>query len=97
MRVNPAVLNGGPLSKVNTRGSGASARAEGALGRAVRSRRLDGCWGCPVCPADMQDCRFEVHLIPAQRHQLRGPQAAPIGVQDRRGAAVPSAVIAGRL
>ena len=46
-------------------------------------------------PADVQRGRPEVHLIPAQVHQLGGPQAVPVGHKDHRGVPVAPAVSLG--
>jgi hypothetical protein len=38
-----------------------------------------GAWGALFDPADVQGGCGELHLIPAQVHQLRDPQAMPVG------------------
>ena len=54
--------------------------------------------GCALLdPADVQGGRFELHLIPAQVHQLGGAQAVPVGHKDHRGVPVAPAVALGRV
>ena len=48
-------------------------------------------------PAHVQRGRGELDLVPAQVHQLGGPQAVPVGHQDHRGVAVAPAVLPGRV
>ena len=48
-------------------------------------------------PADMQASGGEVDVVPAQRHQLRGPEAVAVSDQDRRGVPMPRAVLLGGL
>ena len=43
-------------------------------------------------PADMQSCRGELHLIPAQVHQFGDAQAMPVGHKDHGGVPVSPAV-----
>src|SRR5262249_12384778 len=47
--------------------------------------------------ADVQDGVFEVDLLPAQVHQLGGPQTMPEGQQDHGGVAMAPAVVSGGL
>ena len=54
-----------------------------------------GAWGALLDPADVQGGRSELHLIPAQVHQLGGPQAVPVGHQDHGGVPVAPAVALG--
>jgi hypothetical protein len=46
-------------------------------------------------PADMQAPSGEVDVVPAQRHQLRGPKAVAVSDQDRRGVPMPRPVLLG--
>src|SRR5262249_24068889 len=48
-------------------------------------------------PADVQHGVFEVDLLPAQVHQLGGPQTMPEGQQDHGGVAMAPAVVPGSL
>jgi hypothetical protein len=48
--------------------------------------------GAALGPADVQGCRSGVHLIPAQVHQFRRPQAVPVSYKDNGGVAVAVAV-----
>jgi len=55
-----------------------------------------GAW-CPLLdPADMQSCRGELHLIPAQVHQFGDAQAMPVGHKDHGGVPVSPAVALSR-
>ncbi len=54
-----------------------------------------GAWRALLDPADVQRGRAELHLIPAQVHQLGGPQAVPVGHQDHGGVPVAPAVSLG--
>src|SRR5262249_55156640 len=44
-------------------------------------------------PAHMQAPGGEVDVVPTERHQLRGPQTMAVSDQDRRGVAMPRAVL----
>jgi hypothetical protein len=44
-------------------------------------------------PAYMQAPGGEVDVVPAQCHQLRGPEAVAVSDQDRRGVPMPRAVL----
>jgi pyridoxine/pyridoxamine 5'-phosphate oxidase len=48
-------------------------------------------------PADMQAPSGEVDVVPAQCHQLRGPEAVAVSDQDSRGVPMPRAVLLGGL
>jgi hypothetical protein len=48
-------------------------------------------------PADMQAPGGEVDVVPAQCHQLRGPEAVAVSDQDSRGVPMPRAVLLGGL
>src|SRR5215813_7027121 len=47
----------------------------------------------PLGPAYMQAPGGEVDVVPAQCHQLRGPETVPVSDQDRRGVPMPRAVL----
>ena len=71
--------------------------------RSLRSARLSradiGCTlGIPALgPAYMQAPGGEVDVVPAQCHQLRGPETMAVSDQDRRGVPMPRAVLLGGL
>ena len=66
--------------------------------RAAFPRRYRMHAGIPaLCSADMQAPGGEVDVVPAQCHQLRGPEAVAVSDQDRRGVAMPRAVLLGGL
>ena len=46
---------------------------------------------------DVQDCVFQVHLLPTQVNQFGGPQTVPKGQQDHGCVAMAPAVVLGRL
>ena len=48
-------------------------------------------------PAYMQAPGGEVDVVPAQCHQLRGPEAVAVSDQDRRGVPMPRSVLLGGL
>src|SRR6516162_33921 len=48
-------------------------------------------------PAYMQAPSGEVDVVPAQRHQLRGPQPVAVSDQDSRGVPMPRAILLGGL
>jgi hypothetical protein len=48
-------------------------------------------------PANMQAPGGEVDVVPAQCHQLRGPEAVAVSDQDRRGVPMPRPVPLGSL
>ena len=50
-----------------------------------------------LSPAYMQASGGEVDVVPAQCHQLRGPEAVAVSDQDRRGVPMPRAVLLGGL
>ena len=54
-----------------------------------------GAWGALLDPADVQGGRAEVHLIPAQVHQLGDAEAMPVAHQDHGGVPVAPAVAVG--
>ena len=66
--------------------------------RAAFPRRYRMHAGVPALgPADMQAPGGEVDVVPAQCHQLRGPEAVAVSDQDRRGVPMPRAVLLGSL
>src|SRR5436190_16180205 len=74
----------------------------GASRRSLRSARLSradiGCTlASPLLALYMQAPGGEVDVVPAQRHQLRGPEAMAVRDQDRRGVLMPRAVLLGGL
>ena len=54
-----------------------------------------GAGGALLHPADVKRPRGKLDLVPPQVHQLRGPQAVPVGHQRHRGVPVPPAVSPG--
>src|SRR5262249_4846266 len=50
-----------------------------------------------LSPAYMQAPSGEVDIVPAQRHQLRGPEPMAVSDQDSRGVPMPRAVLLGGL
>ncbi len=46
---------------------------------------------------DVQGGRPELHLLPPQIHQLRDPQAVPVGHKDHRSVPMPPTVLSGRV
>jgi hypothetical protein len=88
----PAVLRAIPCNSARL--------ALGASRRSFRNKRLSfaDIGSCPALgPADMQAPSGEVDVVPAQRHQLRGPEAVALSDQDSRGVAIPRAVLLGGL
>jgi hypothetical protein len=66
--------------------------------RAAFPRRYRMHAGIPALgPAYMQAPGDKVDVVPAQCHQLRGPKAVALSDQDRRGVAMPRAVLVGGL
>ena len=66
--------------------------------RAAFPRRYRMHAGIPALgPARMQAPGGEVDVVPAQCHQLRGPEAVAVSNQDSRGIPMPSAVLFGGL
>src|SRR5215472_1589756 len=66
--------------------------------RAAFPRRYRMHAGIPALgPAYMQAPSGEVDVVPAQRHQLRGPETMAVSDQDSRGVPMPRAVLLGGL
>jgi hypothetical protein len=66
--------------------------------RAAFPRRYRMHAGVPALgPADMQAPGGEVDVVPAQCHQLRGPEAVAVSDQDSGGVPMPRAVLLGGL
>ena len=66
--------------------------------RAALPRRYRMHAGIPALgPADMQAPGGEVDVVPAQCHQLRGPETMTVSDQDSRGVPMPRAVLLGGL
>ena len=66
--------------------------------RAAFPRRYRMHAGIPALgPVYMQAPGGEVDVVPAQRHQLRGPEAVAVSDQDSRGVPMPRAVLLGGL
>src|SRR5262249_20318598 len=66
--------------------------------RAAFPRRYRMHAGTPTLgPAYMQGPGGEVDVVPAQRHQLRGPEAVAVSDQDSRGVPMSRAVLLGSL
>src|SRR5215471_9583594 len=66
--------------------------------RAAFPRRYRMHAGIPALgPAYMQASSGEVDVVPAQCHQLRGPEAVAVSDQDSRGVPMPRAVLLGGL
>src|SRR6516162_7022614 len=66
--------------------------------RAAFPRRYRMYAGIPALgPVDMQAPGAQVDVVPAQCHQLRGPETMAVSDQDRRGVPVPRAVLLGGL
>jgi hypothetical protein len=71
----------------------------GASRRSLRSARLSRMHaGIPALgPAYMEAPGGEVDVVPAQCHQLRGPETMAVSDQDSRGVPMPRAVLLGGL
>src|SRR5262249_49495834 len=66
--------------------------------RAAFPRRYRMHAGIPALgPAYMQAPGGEVDVVPAQCHQLQGPETMAVSDQDRRGVPMPRAVLLGCL
>ena len=98
MRANPAVLKGSPCSEVNTKAAfGLLLALEPPQRPQFIPKDRMGTGRALLDPADVQRGRPELHLIPAQVHQLGDAQAVPIGHEDHRGVPVAPAVPLGRV
>src|SRR5215472_5452029 len=66
--------------------------------RAAFPRRYRMHAGIPALgPAYMQAAGGQIDVVPAQRHQLRGPETMAVSDQDSRGVPMPRAVVLGGL
>ena len=72
-------------------------RAGACAARGFPAPISDARWHLRPCPAYMQAPGGEVDVVPAQCHQLRGPETVAVGVQDSRGVPMPRAVLLGGL
>src|SRR6516164_6886662 len=98
MAWKPRFANGVPRSLTNTNGD-TDPCSRCSRRRARSSRPVRGCVAGVPCfdSTDVQDGVFQVHLLPAKVHQLRGPQTVPEGQQHHGCVTMAPAVVLGGL